>query len=135
MSDPTDANLHGRRIFDDESRGERLTRIPRVALRRMIRDGHPDAALAEAELERRGDTAKYDIEISAHAINRASQRCLRAWRKHRQPDEGIQTWLARIAREGLIAAGERRNQIERDGIVIVFNHDGAWPLVTTVARA
>ncbi len=56
---------------------------------------------------RMASKAKPYIDISDHAVDRASQRCLGLWEETALPGEGLLTWLRRTAREALaLAAGQ-----------------------------
>ena len=68
--------------------------------------------MAEAELERRGDTMPAEIEISNHAIDKASLRVRKAWHTDRQQDEGLYSWLVRIS-TGTFRKERQRHITER----------------------
>lgn len=58
--------------------GSRLAAVPLGYLRWMVSKETQQHEAAEAEMERRG-TPLPEIELTAHAIDRASQRCLSIW--------------------------------------------------------
>lgn len=66
---------------------------------------------AQKELDRRG-TKFPDIEISAHAIDRASTRVLGVWQNTRFEDEGLYSWLVRMT-EDAMKLGESDEACER----------------------
>lgn len=116
-------------------KGERLTRVPQSYLRWIVKQGdsHAEHDLALAELNRRGCVLPC-IDISAHAIDRASQRLLKHWRKMREGDEGLHAWLARISMDAIAHHGKREGQLTYRGIVFDVTPDGVWPTVRSVWR-
>lgn len=113
--------------------GERITRVPQGYLRWMVRTQHELAEAALAELERRGAQIPA-LEITGHAIDRASTRCLKRWKQSRKPDEGLHAWLARITTEAIQKHGRTRGVIHHEGVKLVLAEDGAYPVLTTVMR-
>ena len=92
-------------------------------LRWMVSVGHEKAEHAKEELDRRG-TVIPEVEVSGHAIDRASQRCLDVWRGDlANPNEGLHAWLSRVAKEAL-----DRNQVDAKGR---FYHKGCWWAIDT----
>lgn len=64
--------------------------------------------LARAELGRRGTTIDAVVEVSGHAIDRASLSPIRGvWKDDRQPGEGLHAWLTRVATEAFEAPRKR----------------------------
>ena len=124
------------RIPSGRHKGQLVTRVPVALLHWMVRDNQPGAGLALAELVRRGVTLP-KMDISGHAIDRASQRLWRIWRKMRVEDEGLHHWLRRAA----LAAWNSRDPakplpeiLTRDGIRFVFEVTGNWPTLKTVTK-
>lgn len=116
---------------------EKITRVPRRHLLKMVSEGDPEADVARAELQRRG-TRIENLEVSAHAVDQASKQLLRIWRKDRQRDEGLYTWLGRVAGAGLVDAaahGRDPQRFDFQGITFVFDNDGVLPVLLTVYRA
>jgi hypothetical protein len=133
MSEPL--NTHFWKMKDGNFRGQPITRVPASHLKWMVSTNHKHADYARAEMDRRG-TITPDLEISGHAIDRASLHCLKIWRRDRKPDEGLHSWLVRVAREAWDlkvpdAAPERRNH---KGIRFVFRFESAWPVLLTVVK-
>jgi len=131
-------------------RGERLQRVPVGYLRFLINcpvGGVMDAnvgydgtyrQLAAAELERRGSILPA-IEISPHAIDRASQRLLDLyWAMRLETGDGVEglySWLHRLA---LAAWQARTNDFtaENGGVKFVYDPNGSeYPTVKTVMLA
>lgn len=110
--------------------GEPITRVPVGYLSWMVNSGHTFAAQAEAELRRRG-TVTPSLDVSGHAIDRASLRLLKKWQKTASKDEGIHAWLVRNA-EAAWRYGAPASEIEYAGIRFVFEVAGRWPVLKTV---
>ena len=109
------------------------TKIPASYLLWMVRAAHRCANIAEAELERRG-TVIPEMDITGHAVNRASQHLLDRWQRDTAlSHEGLWNWLHSKANTAL----ERRvtdaqGRYIYDGITFVFDFDGGWPVLKTV---
>ncbi|MFA5183584.1 MAG: hypothetical protein WC405_19935 [Syntrophales bacterium] len=95
-------NTHGVILTFGRHKGELLTRVPVSYLKWMLNE--PQMApnwrdLAKAEFERRGDTLP-KVEVSGHAIDKASLRVRKIWRRTAlNKDEGLYSWLMRITLE------------------------------------
>lgn len=119
-------------------KGERWTRVPVGYLRWILNEMSPDQEAykyAESELERRGDTMPTEVEISNHAIDKASLRVRRMWHEDRGEDEGLYSWLARIAGEALALKNKENEQNERvnyKGCKLVFEYGNFYPTLKTV---
>lgn len=133
MSKPVQLHTHDYFMQVGKYRGHRITRVPRSYLRWMINHAHPAADMAQAELDRRGDTLP-QLEVSAHAVDRASQRLLKDWKRLREDDEGLYAWLARMATEAMIHHGKREGRLAFKGVVFQIAPDGVWPTVTSCWR-
>ncbi|MBL8260376.1 MAG: hypothetical protein JNM60_11250 [Candidatus Competibacteraceae bacterium] len=116
-------------------RGVRYTRLPVSYLKWMVNVRHSRAGIAEAELARRG-TVTPELEVTGHALDRASLRCLDLWASTRRDGEGLHAWLCRMAAEALAAnvAGDQR-RLQYAGIKFVFGWGGVWPVLKTVMPA
>ncbi len=126
-------DTHGYLMKNGKYAGERITRVPVSYLRWMVNIAHQDAAIAAAELKRRG-TILPDIEISGHALDRASLRCWGLWKLHRKDEEeGMHAWLVRAAGEAL-EQGEDLGEGARLhlGIKWVFAFGEVYPTLKTV---
>jgi hypothetical protein len=125
--------LHDLRIDFGKHRGERWTRLSQNYLRYLINTEHPQAYLARAELERRGISELPDLEITAHAVDRASQNCLDIWQRTRKGDEGLHAWLRRAVKEAL-ERGERdaAGRYLWHGMRLVIYQGVQFPLLKTV---
>jgi hypothetical protein len=96
---PTKADeMHGLVVTFGRYKGERWTRLPLNYLRHAINSlNGPAQNLAKLELERRGITLDAEIEVTAHALDRASLSLLPYWQKTGKPAEGLHSWLTRCA--------------------------------------
>jgi hypothetical protein len=111
----------------------------------MVNTRHTYAGAAQAELERRGTTTP-ELDISGHAIDRASLRCRKIWHETRGEDEGLHAWLCRVAKEAWDSGpGSALNtreieestgeKVEHMGMKFVFEVSGAWPVLKTIMPA
>ena len=110
------------------------TRIPVLELRKQSRRSGLLGLLATRELERRGaPRTSHDIDISTHAIDRASQRYIRHFLNDcAETGEGITEWLHRISREALDQAPAQQSEIPHRGMHLIFEKTGPYPLLKTV---
>ena len=125
----------GFRLTNGKHKGELITRVPASYLFWMVRVVHQHSGEAQAELDRRG-TVIPQIEVSGHAIDRASQRLLVYWKESRVEEEGLHAWLSRLAwdawQHGKTTAEDRRTH---KGVTYVFEHSGAYPVLQSVFPA
>lgn len=124
---------HGYTLKNGRHAGMLITRVPVSYLKWMVNAKHTEARYAQAELDRRG-TVTPTLEVSGHAIDRASQCCLDHWRAQRQEDEGLHAWLVRVSTEALAVGTPRGEKIIHAGMRFVFERDGVWPVLKTVMR-
>ena len=130
--------------------GERLTRVPVGYLKWAITNDCmgpvelaagvmvPMHEASKAEIERRGERLE-GIEISLHAVDRASLHFLPKFRLEHRTNEGLASWLARNALQawaerealpGVRHEGENW-KVPYCGITFVFN-ELALPVLKTV---
>lgn len=126
-----DSDTHGQIMPTGKHQGERFTRIPVGYLRWMVRSQHHLAETALAELKRRG-TSLPDVEVTAHALDRASLYCLEVWQQDCYEGEGLHTWLARIAKESLSQGLPDGEKLLHKGMKLVIATEGTWPVLVTV---
>lgn len=125
-------NTHGMICEFGKHKGTPYTRLPVSYLLWMVNVKHSKQEIAQAELDRRGTVAP-DLDLSGHAIDRASLRCLNIWQSTRQKGEGLHAWLARVGREALDAAPpDKDGRCFYMGMKLAFEMDGAWPVLKTV---
>lgn len=126
-------DTHHLRIGFGKHAGELWTRLPVSYLRWMCNADTRDADIAKAELDRRGiGLADHPVEISAHAIDGASLRLAKYFRRDHNDDEGLHAWLVRKA----IAALEHhepdaQGRIHHDQVRFVFEFDTTIPVLKT----
>lgn len=113
-------------------KGLLYTRLPVQYLKWMVQSSHSKAEIAKAELERRG-TVTPNLEISGHAIDRASLNCRKIWHETaKDNNEGIHAWLVRICEEALSEyKPDEESSIFYKGMKLVFE-SGEWPVLKTI---
>jgi hypothetical protein len=126
-------NTHNMVCDFGRHKGVLYTRMPISYLRWMVNSNHSRKEIAEAELERRGTTMP-EMEISGHAIDRASLCCRKIWHENREKDEGLHAWLLRIGKEALSKGIDNDGRCFYKGLKIVFEDDGIWPVMKTVMK-
>lgn len=115
-------------------KGERYTRLPVSYLKWLANTpSHKAHEIAKAELSRRGTTTP-EIDVSGHAIDRASLNCRKIWHETRGKDEGLHAWLVRVAQEALERGTEHNGKRRHMGMEFAFEQDGCWPVLKTVMR-
>lgn len=129
----TTIDTHNKRIDYGKHKGELFTRLPLSYLKWMVRKQTKAWEIAEAEIARRGTTTP-SIEVSNHAIDRASLYALTIWRQNRKQDEGLASWLSRVAEEALTTREPINGKYRYLGMKLVFAMDGAWPVLKTVIK-
>jgi hypothetical protein len=138
----TEINTHNLIVTFGKHRGERWTRIPVSYLVWLVNERGAHAGIAQAELDRRGYTPPSDLQISDHAIDRASLRCRHIWHQTaKNEDEGIVSWLKRMTNEA-IEKGKVLYQEEGErgltkafwyrGLKLVVIFGGIYPTLKTV---
>jgi len=137
MEEKTEINTHGLTIGFGKHKGELWTRLPVSYLSWLANLTNPldqrAVDIAQAELARRGSTYPV-IEVSGHAIDRASLQCRKIWHNDRKKDEGLNAWLIRVGQEA-IRLGERRGEkIIWKGVKFVFEFGTFYPSIKTVMR-
>lgn len=128
------------RVNFGKYKNELWTRVPLDYLRWLVNE--PDnikgmemnKVYAQAELDRRGTHVNREVEITPHAVDRASIKLLHQWRLTRLKDgnnkEGIYTWLSRMANE---AGKDTKNEVVYySNIKFVFRLGNLYPILKTV---
>lgn len=118
--------------------GKPINRVPASYLRDLVVKRKPEADVARAELARRGSVIP-EMDISPHAINRASTRLYERYQSSRQPardsdtdPEGLWNWLYRLAHKALRSGTQVDGKIHHKGLVFIFKFDGEWPVLKSV---
>jgi uncharacterized protein (DUF3820 family) len=133
-----DINTHNVRIDFGRHKGELFTRLPVSYLKWMVNEVVQDD-LAKAELKRRGTTTP-ELDVSGHAVDRASLRCRRIWHETSAKGQGLHSWLVQMSKEalsengGIEAVMNGGGKAESKGMVFVFDLDGQWPVLKTLHR-
>lgn len=134
----SEINTHHLRIDFGKHDGELWTRVPRGYLEWITNE--PDMAperkaIAEAELKRRG-TGVPRIQLTAHAIDRASRRYLKKFIAYMDDggEDGFHTWLMRQAYEAYqtVADDPEGDRSRHNGMQFVFRRGDRFPVVKTV---
>lgn len=140
-------NTHDAIMTFGKYEGQRVTRVPVGYLKWAVaneassivetKDGKfPFHEVARAEIERRGERLE-NIDVSLHAIDRASLYFIPKYRLERGHMEGIASWVGRLAWEAWQdrKPGERQIdgswKIERNGIKFIIE-EMVIPVLKTV---
>lgn len=114
-------------------KGLPMTQVPVGYLSWMVNERSQLWREAQAELDRRG-TVFPKIEISGHAIDRFSQRCLDVWAEKAKCGEGLYSFMARTAEEARKKGVCRRGRSTLFGVVWVFATGNEYPTLKTVFK-
>lgn len=117
--------------FGKRHRGKPWTRVPADFLLWMVNTGAGPVEIAHAELKRRG-TVVPEMDISGHAIDRASQQLIGKWMAMRKPNEGIYSWLLRVATDARKNSRIKGDKYLYSGMKFVFHEGIDWPVLKTV---
>lgn len=125
-------NTHGLIVDFGKHRGELWTRVPVGYLFWIVNTRHTSSDIAQAEIDRRG-AQRPTVDVSGHAIDRASLELRTYWLKDRKEREGIYSWLCRKAQEALEhGRTDKQGVIRLGGIRFVFERETQWPVLKTV---
>lgn len=138
----TDINTHGLHITFGKHNGKRWTRVPADYLRWLInqppQDGKPEweehKKIARAELDRRGTVVSHEVELTPHAIDRASLALRKIWHLTSDKGEGLYSWLSRVATEASEGATDKPEKVTYLGIHFIFKWGVEYPVLKTVMR-
>ncbi len=115
--------------------GERWTRIPISYLKWLVNSNSQHANIAQAEMDRRGITTPTDLELSGHAIDRASMYCIQQWRHTKNKHEGLFSWLYRKAvaalSEGEVIGLESEGRLY-EGMKFIYKFGEIYPTLVTI---
>jgi len=123
-------DTHNKLITIGPHKGQRWTRLPLPYLRWLANEkkGHMKE-MAESELERRGSTPGGNVEISGHAIDRASLLTSRSdWGK-----DGLHSWLYKKAEIAYTFTTQHKGdeRVEYGKYCYVFKHGNYYPVLVT----
>ena len=134
-------NTHNLRVDFGKHKGELWTRVPVSYLKWLSNQPERNAAdishdIARAELKRRG-TVTPTIEVSGHAIDRASLNCRKIWHQTAlDENEGLHAWLCRMAAAALAAKDETKSgKYHHCGMLFAFEFGECYPTLKTVMPA
>lgn len=127
-------NTHGLEVDFGRHKGTPYTKVPVSYLLWMVNCDHSRKEYAEAELERRG-TVLPDLEVSGHAIDRASLHCRKIWYRTQKENEGLHAWLVRMTREAIDKNNvDDKGRYHHNGMRFVIENGEIWPFLKTVMR-
>lgn len=124
-------DTHGQLVTFGKHKGERWTRIPVSYLKWLSNDSEMWRGMALSELKRRGTTLEWKVEVSGHALDRASLNCRKIWHQTSEEGEGLHAWLIRTATEALDARGNQ-DLVRWKGLKLVFSFGEYYPVLKTV---
>lgn len=124
-------NTHNIKLNFGRHKDELVTRLPISYLHWMVNEKAPMAEYAMSELKRR-KTKLPKIEISVHAIDRASFKLIRHWEKTRETGEGLHSWLERITLMAISNGHLKDEKIIFQGIGFVVHKGEEFPVLKTV---
>lgn len=130
-------NTKGLRVDFGKHHGELWTRVPVSYLKWLVNAEiqNEDTKIAKAELDRRGTVVDKTVELTPHAIDRASLFCRDLWHKTGKKGEGLYTWLHRIAQDALDSKqGAKIDRIHFKSMAFCFRHGEEWPVLKTIIR-
>ena len=126
-------NTHNVVVDFGKHKGEPWTRVPKAYLTWLVNEkaslcpgAETHKQYAQAELERRGTKVSHKIELSAHAIDRASQ-ITNEWKA-----EGVYTWLERMATEALETSDNE--EVFYKGYKFAFKKGEYYPSLLTIIK-
>jgi hypothetical protein len=122
--------MHNLKVHFGKYSGELWTRIPLSYLRWCVNE-NVHAEYAKAELERRGSSQMPKIELSNHAIDRASQRFIDRWIQETEKKIGLHTWLHDLALEAY-ESDKYNVEIKYKKMTFKFSEGCEYPTLLTV---
>lgn len=126
-------NTHGMIVTFGKHLGELWTRVPVSYLRWLANESNNYREIALSELERRGTLLDRSVELSQHAIDRASLFCIKVWHKTKTDDnEGLYSWLHRVSCEALEKLPEGETEVTHLGCKFAFTFGQYYPVLKTI---
>lgn len=126
-------DTHNKMITFGPHRGQRWTRLPLPYLRYLANQKNGKGKMmAESELERRGATPGGRVEISGHAIDRASQLTSR----HEWGQDGLHSWLYKNAEIAytLTTLHTGDEKVQYGKYCYIFKHGNHYPVLVTFTK-
>lgn len=129
-------NTHNVKLQFGQYEGELYTRVPFNYLVWMVSIDHQYSDFAEAEIARRGGVVP-DVEITAHAVDRASIHLMdRYYDLRESEDEGLHRFLCRMTLEALKRGGKQNeDRFSYKRIIFIVELSGVIPVLKTVFPA
>lgn len=128
----SEINTHNLICDFGRHKGEPYTRLPVNYLHWMVNANHSRADIAKSELERRG-TPMPEIDLTGHAIDRASLNCRKVWHETKLEGEGIYSWLARVCKEALAIKNlDKKGRYVWNNLRLAIEVEANWPVLKTV---
>ena len=124
-------NTHNIRTDFGRRKGELYTRLPLSYIKWLINDLDDD--IAKAELKRRGSKLP-KLELSRHAIDRASLHVLTIWSIDSLQNEGLATWLERVTLEAIAQGAQIGDRIHYKGMKFCIAKGKEFPVLKTIMR-
>lgn len=135
MGDPI--NTHNLLVDFGKHKGTPWTRVPVSYLSWLVntpdtQGNNRNQLIAAAELARRG-TVTPDLDISGHAIDRASLECRAIWHETAlNQNEGLHAWLVRMSTEALKHPADEKGRRHFGGMWFAFEEGSHYPTLKTV---
>jgi len=130
----TEINTHGMVCDFGRHKGTPYTQVPVSYLKWMVNSRCSREEIAKAELKRRG-TVTPDLDISGHAIDRASLSCRKIWHETKKEDEGLHAWLVRMTEEAMAQGTiDAKGRYIYNDMKLAIEQDGVWPVLKTIMR-
>lgn len=129
-------NTHNLIIDFGKHKGVAWTKVPISYISWMAnqKEVSQNVLIARAEQKRRG-TSYPNIEISGHAIDRASLHCRKIWHETAlTPEEGLNSWLIRMSNEARQANVIKNGKYCYKGMKFAFEEGEFYPSLKTVMR-
>lgn len=113
-------------------KGRSIKRVPVRYLFNNIQHNSIYSTVSREELQRRGSHLP-DIDVTSHAIDRVSLLCLDLWQKTKKNNEGIYSWVLRMARNAIDKGSYKNNRIiAYKSLIFAFDMSLTVPLLKTV---
>ena len=133
MIGKNEPNPHGVKLSFGKHRDKLITRVPVSYLKWMINEKTPQYEVAKAEFKRRGDTMP-KVELTGHAINNFSLRCLGIWQEWHKDGEGIYSFMERITLEAIAQGAPIGGRVHYKGMKFCIAEGEEFPTLKTIMR-
>ena len=121
-------NTHNLVVDFGKHKGEAWTRLPLSYLKWLANECDGERKkIAEVELDRRGAIMPTVLELSGHAIDRASQ-ITNVWKK-----QGVYSWLMEMG-NGALYEALGAEEVEYEGYKFAFAYGDYYPRLKTIIK-